>query len=134
MNKTLAAALFLTVASLSALPANAADPAASPAAGKETIYPAPAIAGKWMSMGMPPVMIAANRAAGPASRLLVHLPKNLQKSSTADFALSHTTDNTWVGKDDKVTVSFSLTSENFGVLKIIGDTPDHRLEMPLSRF
>lgn len=130
MRKTLFAAPLLTLASFSTLPVAAADIPA----GKETIYSAPAIAGTWTSMGMPPVTIAANRAAGPASRLLIHLPQNLQKSGQADFALSHTIDNTWEAKDPKVTVTFTMTSENFGVLKMVGDKPDHHFELPLSRF
>ncbi|GBR04060.1 hypothetical protein [Acetobacter oeni] len=129
----LSAAVLLAVTGFSLSPSAAADTESS--SGQETtIYSASAIAGTWSSMGMPPVVITANRAAGPASRLLLHLPKNLQKTGKADLALGHTTDNTWAVTDGKVTVSFTMTSENFGVLKIVGDTPEHRLELPLSRL
>lgn len=127
MRTHIAAALLVGATGLAALPAQAAKP-------QEVIYPATAVAGTWSSMGMPAVIMTANRAAGPASRLLIHLPENLQKTGQADFSLSRASGNTWVDKEPHVTLSFSLVSENFGVLKMVGEKPDHHFELPISRY
>ncbi|AQS86424.1 MAG: hypothetical protein ABF856_06790 [Acetobacter aceti] len=91
------------------------------------------IAGQWSSMGTVVDMVA-NRAAGPASRIIVHLPQNLQKSGQDTFSLSQKSSDEWSGTRDNVTLSFKLVSDNFGILSMVGDKPDHHFEMPLSRI
>ncbi|MCH4089723.1 hypothetical protein [Acetobacter sp.] len=107
--------------------------APQPAHSSSTPHSSAFFAGDWSSMGTV-VTIVANRAMGPASRIIVKLPKNLQKSGQASFSLSRKSDDEWSGVQDNVTVSFKLISDNFGILSMVGDKPDHHFEMPLSRI
>lgn len=139
MRKSVLAGLLLPFLGLTVLPA-AAAPAAGVSQGDKagsdaTIYTAAVISGKWTAMSMPPVTIAANRALGPASRLLVHLPDQLNKVNQADFALQRVDGNLWEQKTAKGTLSFKMVSTNFGVLKLVGDNkPGHYYVMPLYRM
>lgn len=112
------------------VPAHAAPQSETSA---KTVHSASFFAGDWSSMGTV-VTFVANRAAGPASRLVVKLPQNLQKSGQSSFSLSQKSNDEWSGTQDNVTVSFKLISDNFGILSMVGDKPDHHFEMPLSRI
>lgn len=123
------------VSLLSAVPALASEPSKAAQGKEETVIrPATFIAGEWSSMGMEAVEIAANRAAGPASRLIVHLPPSLQKSGQPVFSLARKEGNLWEAQDNKVTLTFKLVSDNFGVLSMTGDKPGHHFELPMSRY
>ncbi|NHO54052.1 hypothetical protein GOB87_08795 [Acetobacter estunensis] len=112
----------------------AAAQAAPVAEEKIPERPASFLSGKWTSMGNE-ITIMANRAAGPASRIMIELPHMLQKSGTARFTLAHKSGNLWVGQDDHhATLTFELKSDNFAELTMTGDKPDHHFEMPFSRF
>ncbi|NHN87258.1 hypothetical protein [Acetobacter conturbans] len=138
MNARLFPALAVAACGISLLvqsPVQAADHTkTAQSTAKTPIRPASFLSGSWSSMGMAPVTIVANRAAGPASRIILHLPHELQKSGQETFSLAHTTGNVWSGTEKETTVTFRLESDNFGVLTMNDSKPGHHLEMPLSRF
>ncbi|GFE94022.1 hypothetical protein [Acetobacter persici] len=114
------------------LPAQAAKTAVqAPAA--QTHYETSAFAGQWAIMAMDPITVAANKASGPAERLLVTLPESLKKIVGQDhFSLSRTSGTAWSGKQDDLTVTFRLVSENSAQIQITGEGT-HKLDLPLYR-
>ncbi|GBQ94408.1 hypothetical protein AA23498_2020 [Acetobacter nitrogenifigens DSM 23921 = NBRC 105050] len=108
--------------------------AAAPKQETSVVYTAPQTSGSWASMGLPAITVSANRAAGPASRLLVHLPDFLRKGGKADYALAPDGANAWKTSEDGRVVSFTLQSENSAVFKMEGATSSQHIELPVFRF
>lgn len=133
MRLRFAAACSVVVCGLSFGLNSPAQAAPKAEAAEKAVHSAAFFSGDWSSMGTV-VKIVANRAAGPASRLIVHLPRNLQKSGQETFSLSQKSADEWSGVQNNVTLSFKLVSDNFGILSMVGDKPDHHYEMPLSRM
>lgn len=113
----------------------AATPNAPPAlADAHTQYPVPQFEGHWALMSnMGTVTVMANKALGPAARLLVTLPEDLKKIVGQDrFSLTRQSGTAWQGHQGELTVRFSLISENSAQLHITG-TGTHKLDLPLYR-
>ncbi|WP_086651365.1 hypothetical protein [Acetobacter cibinongensis] len=131
---TLAAAMA-TVGTMMPVASQAdTSPHSGPAqATASTQYPVPTFEGEWAIMAMDPVKVAGNRALGPAARLLVTLPDSLQKIVGQNhFSLSRQSGSSWQGKQDDLTVTFKLVSENSAELHISGKE-NHKLDLPLYR-
>ncbi|QEO17120.1 hypothetical protein [Acetobacter vaccinii] len=135
--------LLLLSAGLVASPALAASGAADKAAAPATKAAAPAQAGhytmaafmgKWSVMAnIDPVMVAGNRAMGPAARLLVTLPDTYAKVvGQAHFSLAKVNDTTWAGTQDTLKISMSLVSQNSAQIVVVRKD-GHTLELPLYR-
>ncbi|ATJ89945.1 hypothetical protein CIW82_03770 [Acetobacter tropicalis] len=135
--KRLSALSFACVAALGtsfALPATAhAGDAPPPLADAHTQYPTSLFEGQWAIMAMSPVTVAANKALGPAARLLVTLPDSLKKIVGQDrFSLSRQSGTAWKGTSGDATLTFSLISENSAQIHITGKD-NHKLDLPLYR-
>lgn len=125
-------ALATSLGSLAVCPIPAST-AATPAQ-TQAQYSIGQFQGDWAVMAnMGHITVMANKALGPASRLLVALPEDLKKIIGQDrFSLSRQSNTTWQGKSDDVTVTFSLVSENSAHLHVTG-TGTHKLDLPLYR-
>ncbi|GAN67561.1 hypothetical protein [Acetobacter orleanensis] len=96
-------------------------------------YETAVFVGQWAIMAMDPVTVAANKATGPAERLLVTLPESLKKIVGQDkFSLTRASGSTWNGKQGDLTVTFKLVSENSAQIQITGEGT-HKLDLPLYR-
>ncbi|MFT8308655.1 hypothetical protein [Acetobacter malorum] len=114
------------------LPAQAAKPSVQ-APTTQAHYETSVFVGQWAIMAMDPITVAPNKAAGPAERLLVTLPESLKKIVGQDhFSLSRASGTAWTGKQDDLTVTFKLVSENSAQLQITGEGT-HKLDLPLYR-
>lgn len=131
---SLSAALATGIALLPAPCRADTPPHAAPAqANAHTQYATPVFEGEWAIMAMDPVKVAGNRAMGPAARLLVTLPESLQKIVGQNhFSLSRHSGSSWQGKQDDLTITFTLVSENSAELHITGKE-NHKLNLPLYR-
>lgn len=118
---------------ITAAPCVLAASAASTRASVLPARPAAFIAGTWI-MGFYKIEISANRALGPAERIIVTLPERLQKSGDATFSLTRKEGNVWVGANGATTLTFKLESDNFGVLSMNEGMPNHHFDLPVSRF
>lgn len=124
--------LPLGLAFAGTLPAQAAKPAPH-AAPAPAHYATPVFVGQWAIMAMDPITVVANKATGPAERLLVTLPESLKKIVGQDhFSLARSSGTEWTGKQADLAVTFSLVSENSARLQIKGEGA-HKLDLPLYR-
>ncbi|WP_086612256.1 hypothetical protein [Acetobacter indonesiensis] len=127
-------ACAVSLATAALFPAAQAASTVAPAlADAHTQYPTSLFEGQWAIMAMSPVSVAANKAVGPAARLLVTLPESLKKIVGQDkFSLSRQSGTSWSAKQGDLTVTFSLISENSAQLQVKG-TGNHKLDLPLYR-
>lgn len=113
----------------------AAKPVAPPAlADAHTNYSVAQFQGQWALMSnMGTINVMANKALGPAARLLVALPEDLKKIVGQDrFSLARVSGTAWQGAEGDLTATLTLISENSAQLHITGKR-GHKLDLPLYR-
>ena len=130
-------AVAATLASFAVAPCLglAATPPKAPAlADARTQYSVAQFEGHWAFMAnMGPITVMANKALGPAARLLLALPEDLKKIVGQDrFSLTRQSGTVWQGHEGDLTVKFTLISDNSAQLHITG-TGSHKLDIPLYR-
>ena len=127
--------LFSAMLGLAAAPAFAAPhtPATAPAKA-ETTYPTASFTGTWsVRAEVPPFTVAANKAMGPAARLLVNVPEVFAATIGENrFSLARKNGNSWSGTQHDTTLTMTLVSTNAGQI-VITNTNGHTVDVPLYR-
>lgn len=127
--------LFSAMLGLAAAPALAAPhtPATAPAK-TETTYPTASFMGTWsVRAEVPPFTVAANKAMGPAARLLVNVPEVFAATIGENrFSLARKSGNSWSGTQHNTTLTMTLVSANAGQI-VITNTNGHKVDVPLYR-
>ena len=127
--------LFAAMLGLAAAPAFAAPhtPATAPAKA-ETTYPTASFTGTWsVRAEVPPFTVAANKAMGPAARLLVQVPEVFAATIGENrFSLARKNGNSWSGTQHDTTLTMTLVSANAGQI-VITNTNGHKVDVPLYR-
>lgn len=134
------AALLLSISPALATHATAAQPDAKPAAPKATAtahkgsYPTALFCGTWAMMSAADAIeVAANRAMGPAARLLLTLPPMYSRVVKQErFSLTRVDGSSWTTSSPPLTLTFTLQTDNTALL-VINSTDGHKMELPLYR-
>ena len=128
---------FSALLGLATTPALAAQhtqaPQGAPAQADAT-YPTASFMGAWsVRAEVPPFTVAANRAMGPAARLLVNVPDVYAATIGENrFSLARKNGNSWSGTQHNTTLTMTLISPNAGQI-VITNTNGHRVDVPLYR-
>lgn len=129
--------LFSAMLGLAAAPTFAAPQTQAPAnapAKAETTYPTASFMGTWsVRAEVPPFTVAANKAMGPAARLLVNVPEVFAATiGESRFSLARKSGNSWSGTQHDTTLTMTLVSANAGQI-VITNTNGHKVDVPLYR-
>lgn len=129
--------LFSALLGLATAPALAAPHTATPAqpaAKAETSYPTATFMGTWsVRAEVPPFTVAANKAMGPAARLLVNVPEIYAVTiGESRFSLTRKSGSSWSGTQHDTTMTMTLLSPNAGQM-VITNTNGHKVDVPLYR-
>lgn len=131
------ALLFSAMLGLATAPALAAQPAQAPHAAPAKAaasYPTASFMGSWsVRAEVPPFTVAANKALGPAARLLVNVPDVYAATIGENrFSLARKNGNSWSGTQHDTTLTMTLISPNAGQI-VITNTNGHKVDVPLYR-
>ena len=130
--------LFSAMLGLVTAPALAAPHTAAPEtpahAPAEATYPTASFMGSWtVRAEVPPFTVAANRALGPAARLLVNVPEIYAVTiGESHFSLARKSGSSWSGTQHDTTMTMTLISPNAGQI-VITNTNGHKVDVPLYR-
>ncbi|MFT8418609.1 MAG: hypothetical protein ABF636_07245 [Acetobacter sp.] len=129
--------LFSALLGLATAPALAAPHTATqaqPAAKAEAKYPTAAFMGAWtVRAEVPAFTVAANKALGPAERLLVTVPEIYAVTiGESRFSLARKSGVSWSGTQHDTTMTMTLVSPNAGQM-VITNTNGHKVDVPLYR-
>lgn len=115
-------------------PAPAAHAAKASAPEHKGSYPTALFCGTWAMMSAADAIeVAANRAMGPAARLLLTLPPMYSRVVKQEhFSLSRVDGASWTTSSPPLKLTFTLQSENTALL-VIDSTDGHKMELPLYR-
>ncbi|WP_338333033.1 hypothetical protein [Acetobacter sp. LMG 32666] len=129
--------LCSAVLGLAAAPAMAAPHTAAPTptpAQAETTYPTATFMGAWtVRAEVPAFTVAANKALGPAARLLVSVPDVFAATIGENrFSLARKSGASWTGTQHDTTMTMTLISPNAGHI-LITNTNGHKVDVPVYR-
>lgn len=131
---TPALAANATTAQPDAKPAPVAHTAKATAPEHKSAYPTALFCGTWAMMAAADAIeVVANKATGPAARLLLTLPPMYSRVVKQEhFSLTRVDGATWTASSPPLTLTFTLQSENTALL-VINSTDGHKMELPLYR-